>query len=380
LSDYLETGFDLPPYLDGRYDLSPYIRQSAVEGITALGQVTGTRNHARDAEEFDGTERVAAGYAMAEIYAGPKLYVLPGVRYEYTSADFVGRDVRFAPAGAWLGTDPLGTTATYGIALPSVHLKYAATPTTNLRFAVTRSLARPNYYDVVPYRALDDNASTIALGNADLRPTLSWNVDALGERYFTSVGVVSAGVFYKRLTDYIYAFTLQQSIGGTQYQVTQPQNGDTASVRGIELALQNQLRFLPAPFDGIGLYANYTFSDSTAHFPQHQGASTLPGQSKHVGNVAVSYEKRGFSGRVSVNFHGSYIDVVGADNTQDRFYDTNSQLDMAVTQRLTRNLRVYVEGLNLNDSLLRYYQGVPDRPLQEEHYHWSTNVGLKVEF
>jgi outer membrane receptor protein involved in Fe transport len=103
-----------------------------------------------------------------------------------------------------------------------------------------------------------------------------------------------------------------------QYQVTQPLNGEAATVRGVEVALQNQLRFLPAPLDGIGVYANCTFSDSTAHFPQHSGDSTLPGQSRHVGNLAASYEKRGFSGRASVNFHGSYIDIVGADNTQDR--------------------------------------------------------------
>jgi TonB-dependent receptor len=232
----------------------------------------------------------------------------------------------------------------------------------------------------VPYRAQDDNAATVALGNPDLRPTKSWNVDAMGERYFKSVGVMSAGVFYKHLADYIYGFTLQQSINAVQYQVTQPLNGDAATLSGIELALQNQLRFLPAPLNGIGVYANYTYTTSTAQFPNHQGTSTLPGQSKHVGNVAASYEQSGFTGRVSVNFHGSYIDVVGADNTQDRFYDTNSQLDVSVTQKITRNLRVFVDVLNLNDSLLRYYQGVPNRPLQEEHYHWTTNFGLRVQF
>ena len=147
--------------------------------------------------------------------------------------------------------------------------------TTNLRFAVTRTLARPNYYDALPYRAQDDNASTVVVGNADLRPTTSWNVDVLAEHYFKSVGVVSAGVFYKQLNDYIYIYTLQQQINGVQYQVTQPLNGESATLRGLEVALQNQLRFLPSPFDGIGVYANYTFSDSTAQFPNHSGDSTL---------------------------------------------------------------------------------------------------------
>jgi hypothetical protein len=81
-----------------------------------------------------------------------------------------------------------------------------------------------------------------------------------------------------------------------------------------------------------------------------------------------------------MNFHGSYIDVVGADNTQDRYYDTNNQLDVSFLQKLTRNLRLYMDVLNLNDSPLRYYQGVPNRPLQEERYRWSMDFGVKVEF
>lgn len=379
LTSYLETGFDLPPYLDGRYNLEPYIQQSAVAAIP--GQAgTLARNHARDAEEFDGTERVTGGYAMAEIYSGSKLLVLPGVRYEYTSDDFIGRNVRMSPSGAWLGTDPLQSRGHYGVVMPAFHVRYAVTPDANIRFAVTRTLARPNYYDTVPYRSQNDSDFTIALGNPDLRPTTSWNVDVMAERYFKSVGVVSAGVFSKRLEDYIYTYTTPQQIAGTQYQATEPLNGDTATIRGVEVSLQNQLRFLPSPFDGIGVYANYTLTDSTAHFPNHQGDATLPGQSRHVGNLAASYEKRGFSGRVAVNFHGSYLDVVGADNTQDRFYDTNRQLDVSLNQKLSRHLRGYFDALNMNDALLRYYQGVPDRVLQEEHYRWTANFGIKVDF
>ncbi|MEP7304926.1 MAG: TonB-dependent receptor [Acidobacteriota bacterium] len=159
--------------------------------------------------------------------------------------------MRFAPNGAWLGTDPIGAKANDGSVLPAFHVRYAATPNTNLRFAVTRSLARPNYYDAVPYRTQDDNAATVMLGNADLRPTMSWNVDALAEHYFRSVGAVSAGAFYKNLADYVYLFTTQQNLGGVQYQVTQPLNGDVATIRGLEVALQNQLKFLPKPLQGL---------------------------------------------------------------------------------------------------------------------------------
>jgi len=380
MTDYLENGFNLRPYLDGRYDLQPYLSQDAVSGILDDATFTGATNHARDAENFDGTEQVAAGYAMAEIYGGSKLLILPGVRVEYTDADFVGRNVRFDPTGAWIGSDPIEAKTYYVIPLPDFHVRYALTPDTNLRFAATRSIARPNFYDAVPYRAQDDNALTVALGTPGLRPTKSWNVDAMAEHYFKSVGAVSAGFFYKRLTDYIYTYSLQQQIGDSQYNVTQPLNGETATLRGVEIAFQNRLKFLPSPLDGIGVYANYTYTDSTAHFPGHAGDATLPGQSKHVGNVAASYEKAGFTGRVSVNFHGAYLDTVGANNLTDRFYDTNRQLDVVLLQKLTHNTHLYLNLLNLNDALLRYYQGVPDRVQQEEHYHWWAEFGVKVGF
>jgi TonB-dependent receptor len=379
LTDFVLADAHPRPYLDGRYDLLPFMDQAAVAKIPDLVATTAVKNHTRDAEEFDGTERTTAGYVMAEFYPNARTVIVPGLRYEYTSADFTGRDVRFAPNGTWLDTVPLRSTQTYGVPLPSIQARFAMTPNSNIRAAVTRSIARPNYYDTVPYRAQDDAAATVSIGNHDLRPTSSWNVDLMGEHYFKSVGVVSAGVFYKRLEDYIYVFTFDDTINNSIYHVTQPQNGDVATVRGVELALQNQLTFLPPALRGIGVYANYTFTDSSAAIPGHEG-SRLPGQSRHVGNLAASYERFGFSGRVSVNFHGSYVDQIGATNLLDRFYDQAKQADVSLSQKVTRNLRVYLDALNLNGALLRYYQGVPNRPLQEEHYNWWLNFGVKVDF
>jgi hypothetical protein len=51
-----------------------------------------------------------------------------------------------------------------------------------------------------------------------------------------------------------------------------------------------------------------------------------------------------------------------------------------VIQRLSHNVRAYFDALNLNDAPLRYYQGVPDRVLQEEHYQWTLNFGVKLQF
>jgi TonB-dependent receptor len=194
------------------------------------------------------------------------------------------------------------------------------------------------------------------------------------------VGVVSGGVFYKRLDDYIFPFRFQERAFGDLFEVTQPRNGDSASLWGAELAFQNRLRFLPGPLDGFGVYANYTWTDSSAQFPDRAGSSTLPGQSAHLGNVALWYEKRGFSGRSSWNFHGKYVDAVGAAAARDVYYDNHVQWDLNFSQQIVRQARVFVDVLNLTNAPLRYYEGITTRPIQEEYYRWWATFGVKVDF
>ncbi len=226
---------------------------------------------------------------MVELYAGPRLLILPGVRFEYTAADFIGRNVRFAPGtGAWLGTDPLESTANKGIVLPGVNLRYAASPNTNVRFAVTRSLARPNYYDIVPYRAQDDNAATIALGNADAV------ADDLVERRRarrTLLHVGRRGVRRRVLQEHS-GLHLQLRHHGHHQRHALPGDAATRTATrrpsvASEVALQNRLSFLPGPAERhrrlrqlhVHEFARRSCRDTT-------GKSGLPGQSKHAGNLA----------------------------------------------------------------------------------------------
>lgn len=358
--------------------IDPGAARAYYDGLPAANRVADPEG---DAQDYDANETVVAGYAMAELFLGDKLTILPGVRYERTSLDYTGYEVLFDEDGDYASTRALTGSDTYGFLGPALHVKYALDASSNLRAAYTRTLARPNYYDLVPYELVFTEDAEISRGNSSLVATTSNNLDLMGERYFQSVGVLSAGVFYKQLGDYIYPFRFRETLRGDVFDVTQPRNGDSASLWGVELAVQNQLRFLPAPFDGLGLYANYTWTDSSAKFPGRSGDdATLPGQSTHVGNVAMSFEKRGFSARASVNFHGKYIDAVGETAAEDVYYDNHTQLDVNVSQRLTKNLRIYVDALNLTNAPLRYYYGSPNRPIQEEYYRSWVFFGLRMNF
>lgn len=379
-----EAGFSAGGrFLDGRYQFGPGISPSLARSFfNNLPASQREFDHESDAADYDANETVAAGYAMAELYVGEKLLVLPGLRYESTNVDYTGYDVLYDEDGDYVSTRALTGGDRYGFFLPGFHVRYSLTPETNLRAAYTRTLARPNYYDLVPYQIVFREDEEIQRGNSALKPTTSNNLDFLAEHYFQSVGVVSGGVFFKRLNDYVYPFVFDEAqSGGDEFEVTQPLNGDAASLWGMELAFQNQLRFLPGPLDGLGVYANYTWTDSNAKFPGREGEDArLPGQSSHLGNLSLWYEKYGFSAKASWNFHGKYIDAVGETAAEDVYYDNHTQLDVSLSQRLTRRMRVYADFLNLTNAPLRYYLGVPTRPIQEEYYKWWAMFGVKMNF
>jgi TonB-dependent receptor len=368
-------------YLPADYVRFPGIDAAASRALfEALPAGRAVVDHEGDASTYEATERVTAGYVMAELFLTPRLTLLPGVRVESTRVDYRGFDVRYDDGGDYLSTLPVTGGDSYTQVLPGLHARYAVTPDTNIRAAYTRTIARPNYVDLVPYQLVFEEDGEITRGNSSLKPTSSDNVDVLAERYFRSVGVVSGGFFVKRLSDYIFPFRVQEQNFGELYQVSQPRNGDVATLWGAEFAVQNQLRFLPSPLDGIGVYANYTWTDSRASYPDRAEDSTLPGQSRHLGNVSLWYEKFGFSAKGSWNFHGRYIEEVGASAASDVYYDNHTQFDVNLSQTVFKKARIFADFLNLTNAPLRYYIGVPNRPIQEEYYRWWSRVGVKVNW
>ncbi len=381
MGDLLESGFNPRNFYRGRYAFGPFFDPDAARALNGRAGFESSTDLEADLADYDATENVTAGYAMADLAAGPRLTVLAGVRVETTGFDYTGYDLTFDEEGNFATLTEVSGTGRYTQVLPGAHLRYAITPDSNIRAAVTRTLARPNYYDLVPYQLVLEEDLEIERGNPMLQPSTSWNVDVLAERYFRSVGIVSGGFFYKSIADFIFPFRFEESRSSDDYDVVEPRNGPTASVAGIELALQNQLRFLPAPFDGLGVYANYTFTDSDAELPDRTAERLqLPGQVRHSGNLAVWYEKAGFSTRMAVTFRNAFLAEVGGDADEDLFVDTHHQLDLSVSHAITPRIRLFADVLNLTNQPLRVYEATSDRPIQEEYYRWWMMFGARFGF
>jgi len=347
----------------------------------ATGMV-GTLDHVNsEGASFTANENIYAYYLMDSWKVDDWLFIA-GIRGEYTDLDNKSSQVKLDNKGAYLSTTPLEGKLNYNNILPSLHIRYKLSPMANLRLSYTSTLARPNFFDLVPYRIINDVNSTYAEGNPNLRPTTSSNFDFMAEYYFEEGGTISGGVFYKKLTDIIFNTTSKINDPGSiydRYDYKQPVNGGNSTLFGIEFNWDYQLKFLPGFLDGLGFSVNYAYTNSTADVGNRLTRSVLPGQAANVANFVFSYEKYGFTGRFSINYNGKFIEEVGVDAAHDRVYKEHMQMDFSASQDIIKGLQVYLEIINLNKEPLIYYQGDETRPLQQEFYSWWMHAGLKFK-
>ena len=330
-------------------------------------------------------ENVFATYAMTNQKLSDKLSVLVGVRLEHTKLTSTGNNI--------LDEDTLDGTLTkessYSNFMPGVHFKYDISNKTVLRFAWTNTLARPNYADITPTLDVVTGDEEVYLGNPDLKPTTSMNFDLMAETYFESVGILSGGLFYKNINDFIYTFqteTTADDFGAdtTGFEVYQPLNGDNASIFGVELALQRKLDFLPGFLKNFSVYANYTFLTSNANGIRNEDGEErtyldLPNTTPNIFNASLGYADAKFNARLSGNFSDAYIDEIGGNAFEDRYYDKQFFLDFSTGYTISKSLSIYASVNNLTNQPLRYYQGVSERTTQIEYYGRRITFGLKYD-
>jgi TonB-dependent receptor len=375
LSD-LTTDIDGDDLLDGNYDHSIGIGDEKMDNFwkANLDSFESEPNlEANHFETWDATEKITAFYGMFDLNFSD-IKVIAGARAEMSDIEYngsVGNKDDEASIHDTTGTND------YTNVLPMIHLNYNWKRKLVLRAAYTNSLARPNYFDLVPFQMTDDE--DLILGNPSLKPTLSTNIDIMAEYYLGSLGIISCGYFHKTLTDYIYIKTTEENLPAGIDKQIQPVNGEDATLSGVELSWQQQLTFLPGALNGLGIYLNYTYTTSEANIGREKSI-TLPGQADNVGNFSLSYEKYGFTTRLSVNVHGKYIDEVGESEDEDIYYNDHTQVDLSANYKVTDKIVVFADFLNLTNEPLMYYMGSTSRPIQRELYSVNARFGAKYEF
>ncbi len=318
---------------------------------------------------------------MSDYQFNNKLSGVFGLRYENTAINYRGNEF---DEDREIASPTAEVKDSYSNFMPGAHFKYDISDNRILRFAWTNTIARPNYFDLVPYAIYSLENESLQRGNPDLVPTTSMNFDLMYENYFESVGLLSLGGFYKDVNNFIYQRTLA-NVNDPQFGqvvlLSRPENGGTADVYGFETAFQRQLDFLPGIWKGLGVYVNYTYTDSRTTGIEDRESSDLklPGTAKNMFNGSLSFETEKLVLRVSLNHASGYIDELGGNSFNDIYYDRQTFLDINASYAFNKNFRMFAEGNNLTNQPLRYYQGIRERTVQEEFYNARINFGVKFD-
>jgi TonB-dependent receptor len=392
------ASFSDSSFYGGHYQLGPfgslYAIQSFVNAHPASfpGDPLGDRL-GNDPNDWDAKEKVAAVYVKntSQLASAQLEY---GVRFEHTSTSFTANKVTTDASGAWLSTTPIDGSKDYSNLLPSASWRYEFDKETLLRVVYGWAIARPNYGQLVPSLQATDitvPVKTVIAGNPDLKPTKGTNYDVLFERFLPSVGVFSAGVFYKDLKDPIYDGSSSVIVGGLYdgYKLTKPINGPKANLYGFELAWKQHLGFLPGAWSGLGIDTNYTHTKSKATFDAstgRSGSAALQRTAPDLANLGLTYDSGGFSCRAALSYNSSmifsyaYQDGAAGGLTGplgDTYIYAHTQVDAQASYTFKNGLKVVLSGLNLTNEVFGFYSGSPQWNIQREFYDRTFSVGLK---
>lgn len=371
----LDNGY----FLGNEYDRGAF-RQFFFNNQGPTGFSAEARDDVNLGEPYDAKEDVSSVYVMTTQNYG-NLLVLTGVRAEFTDLDYTASNL-VMDDDLFISNTQEHVKRSYDYIFPNLQFRYRLTPDTNLRAAYSKGLSRPNFFDSMPYSFTQIDDENITRGNPNLKPAISHNFDLLGEHFFEGIGILSGGVFYKQLEDFNFRSSSVE-IGGPWdgYEVETYVNGGGADVYGVEVNWQQQFTFLPGWMSGLGIFANYTYTDASnidlGDQTDRVDIATLPEQMKNVANLALSYEKEGIISRLSMNYSGKWIEEVGDDSGSDNWIDSATTVDFSFTYMFENGLDIFFQANNLTDEVKYVYYGVPSRSTEYTITGRSFNVGMR---
>ena len=372
-------------HLGWKYDPRQALDYFSRQGPLTIADPDNRRIPNSTTTDYTAEENIYAAYAMTRIQFDRANLIL-GLRVEHT--EFEGAAPQFNEDDDSFTISSFSRS--YTEVFPNATLRYAFSDNLIGRAAITRGIARPRYRDNVPRLAESGdrgvgNRVTVNAGNPDLNPTLSNNFDASLEYYFQPLGVVSAGVFYKDLQDYVFELTSEGTYAGTEADITRPENAPDGHITGIELIYQQQFAFLPGWLSGFGVAANYTWTDAemTLPFAAPGRGSTVgvPNQSDTTANLSVFYETSRFNARLAWTDRSDFIQEFNYEDPRlDIYWEGRSQLDFTADFDVTDRVNLYFEAKNLTDSEGVRYAGDRSRPTERERFGQLLFAGVRVNF
>lgn len=300
-------------------------------------------NDTRPANQYAGTENIMAAYGMAVLNLTQSLKAVAGVRMETTDIEVISED-ESVPVGSIESLD----------FLPSLNMVYELTKNSNLRFAASQTLARPNMREMAPFVSFDFLGGFLYSGNESLERTLIRNLDLRWENYRPNGEMIAVSVYYKHfINPIVKVFSPVSSTGEITFD-----NLDKALVYGAELEWRKSLEFINSSLKNFKFATNLSLIYSEVAIPEEDLESiannyllmgdTRPfqGQSPFLVNANIYYnnDSAGIKSSLTFNVFGKRLFEIGSTGNPD-IYEMprpllNYNISKTINDRLDLNFSV----------------------------------------
>ena len=342
-------------------------------------------------------EKVWGGYVMAALdthVGGLPLAINVGLRYEdtdYTSSGASRTVLSARPNGQGQNiitvspVIPVSFRGKYRDWLPSLNARLNLTDNLLVRLAASKVMTRPTLSDLSPRQTIQTNPGneTIRRGNPDLQPFRAKQVELGAEWYFAPGSLLSAAAFYKDIESFVTLVTTPQLVDQVTFQVTVPDNGEGATVKGFEIGYRQSFEnWLPAPFDGFGVQTSFNYTSSNAQYRNAVANVTfgLEGLSEYSYSLVGFYEKYGIQARAAYTYRDNFLQVASGRNGEPEYFDAYGQLDASLSYDIGSHFTVFVEGINLNNAKEFIYSVTENRTKEYRKTGRRVSGGVRVRF
>lgn len=312
------------------------------------------RESTRRSDNYIADHNIYSGYLMLDIPFSIKWQLMTGLRWEYSDQVLTAFDP-FSPGlkeEADLKTRDL---------LPGINLTYRLTERMNLRFAVSRTVTRPDLRELAPFEFTDFVGGRTILGNTELERTLINNYDFRWEVFpnTSGGGVVALSAFYKRFQKPIEQIIQPQAEVRITYE-----NAEGANNYGLEFEARQNLGILSPKLSAFSVNTNAAFIASRVVLPEDVGIQTsserpLQGQCPYIINLSVGYEEPNWeiSSSVAYNIYGKRLTDVGNHGAPDVYEQPRGQLDISFSRTVADSYKFSFSAKNLLNPAVQFKQG-----------------------
>lgn len=350
-----------------------------------------------DGDSYESREDIFAGYLMGKGAWGP-WEMIGGLRIDHTEIESDNWE-----AVELEDADPLFRRVTgkasYTTWLPRLQVNYRPSGDLVVRGAFFTSIARPEPLFISGATSIeeDDGEVDVTIGNPGLKPAYAYNFDLGVERYFGSIGVISAGVYYKRIERFIFSGVAGETPADRARFENDPRlagkviddvityaNGENATVYGLELNLVRQFPDLPGAWGGLGVYANATLQRSKADPGGGIAKGDFFNAPELLYTVAGTYQKYGVEATLAYGWRDRQAVRFSSYGTRI-VEEPYGSLDGQFRYALTDTTKLFVNAVDIlnegDDPIVDERYGAGSRYLEGATYSGRTvTFGVNLRF